>query len=244
MAGKVLVIKGADFSSVAVEQVTIIDPSAPTYRLTVTSADATMGTVTGGGMYTEGAVVNISAVAANGYKFVKWSDNNTNANRSVTIGDTDITLTATFAVQTTAEQKYITYGYGGSASQTRVAILIDVKNRSNWRCKIAVAENSTIKANIVRDSKTIELLKSIFSKDSANPRENITWGAINDEGWVTANAEREYNSSNSNMETLGMESIVFVTAYAANNTGYPTLAEINQYIQFTFENVAMVDIDE
>ena len=54
------------------------------------------GTVTGGGQYDEGASATIKAVAASGFHFVKWSDNNTSATRTVTV-NSDLTLQALFA---------------------------------------------------------------------------------------------------------------------------------------------------
>ena len=64
-------------------------------NLTVSPAGA--GTVTGGGQYDSGASVNIGAVAANGYHFVKWNDNSTSANRTLTVLESDIDLQAIFA---------------------------------------------------------------------------------------------------------------------------------------------------
>lgn len=64
--------------------------------LTVVSADETMGTVSGGGSYTEGTKVTITATPNSGYRFVQWQDGNTNASREVTVSG-DATYTATFA---------------------------------------------------------------------------------------------------------------------------------------------------
>ena len=65
------------------------------YTLTVNSADTNMGTVTGGGTYTEGSKVNISASAKSGYAFDKWNDGVTTANRQVTVSQ-NMSLTAQF----------------------------------------------------------------------------------------------------------------------------------------------------
>lgn len=54
------------------------------------------GTVTGGGQYDAGASATLKAVAASGFHFVKWSDNNTSATRTVTV-NSDLTLQAIFA---------------------------------------------------------------------------------------------------------------------------------------------------
>lgn len=55
------------------------------------------GTVTGAGEYQHGATANINAVAAAGYHFVRWSDGNTEATRSIVV-TADVTLTAEFAI--------------------------------------------------------------------------------------------------------------------------------------------------
>lgn len=63
--------------------------------------DETMGTVTGGGQYRSGDEVSIKATANEGYEFVSWSDEDTNAERVLTLEKTGesprtISLTATF----------------------------------------------------------------------------------------------------------------------------------------------------
>ena len=64
-----------------------------TYTLTVTAG--TGGTVSGGGTYNYGATATLKATASSGYHFVKWSDGNTNASRTVTVTG-NATYTAIF----------------------------------------------------------------------------------------------------------------------------------------------------
>lgn len=63
------------------------------YTLTVTAG--TGGTVSGGGSYNYGATATLKAIPSAGYHFVKWSDGNTNASRTVTVTG-NATYTATF----------------------------------------------------------------------------------------------------------------------------------------------------
>ena len=63
------------------------------YKLTVTAG--TGGTVSGGGTYNYGATATLKATPSAGYHFVKWSDGNTNASRTVTVTG-NATYTATF----------------------------------------------------------------------------------------------------------------------------------------------------
>lgn len=61
--------------------------------------EAENGTVTGAGTYTYGTSVNISAAPADCYHFVKWSDGDTNAVRTIVVTG-NITLTAIFEINT------------------------------------------------------------------------------------------------------------------------------------------------
>lgn len=63
------------------------------YTLTVTAGIG--GTVSGGGTYNYGATAALKATASSGYHFVKWSDGNTNASRTVTVTG-NATYTAIF----------------------------------------------------------------------------------------------------------------------------------------------------
>ena len=67
-----------------------------TYTVTVLANDADMGKVSGGDTYVFGAEAILAAIPNTGYHFVKWSDENTDNPRTLTITE-DITLTAIFA---------------------------------------------------------------------------------------------------------------------------------------------------
>ncbi len=60
-------------------------------RAIVTVSKSGEGTVTGAGTYHYGDTYTIKATPATGYKFVKWSDGNTNASRTFTVNDSLIT---------------------------------------------------------------------------------------------------------------------------------------------------------
>ena len=65
--------------------------------VTLTADPAEGGECTGAGIYTNGETATLTAIPADGYKFVKWSDGNKNATRDIVVDD-DIALTAYFAV--------------------------------------------------------------------------------------------------------------------------------------------------
>ncbi len=66
-----------------------------TYTVTLDVNNSDMGYVSGAGDYKKGEEITISATAYDGYKFVKWSDSNTDNPRQIVITE-DITLIAHF----------------------------------------------------------------------------------------------------------------------------------------------------
>ena len=68
------------------------------YTITVTSADESMGTVSGGGNFPMGAEVTIQAFAKGGYYFNGWNDNDMSNPRVITVTG-DATYTANFSAQ-------------------------------------------------------------------------------------------------------------------------------------------------
>ena len=70
-------------------------PNTQYHTVTLSSNDYSMGTVTGGGQYEHGSLATCAAVPYNGYHFERWSDNNTQNPRNITV-NSDITLTAYF----------------------------------------------------------------------------------------------------------------------------------------------------
>ncbi|MGM9818180.1 MAG: hypothetical protein ACI30B_04270, partial [Paludibacteraceae bacterium] len=80
------------------------DPKDPTdiplvYTLTVLSSNEEMGTVTGGGSYEAGTEVTLTATpTSEGYAFVKWSDENTDNPRTLTVtGNSELTAIFDYA---------------------------------------------------------------------------------------------------------------------------------------------------
>ena len=67
-----------------------------TKQITVLSANASQGSVSGGGAYAAGRTVRIQATPSHGYDFVQWSDGNRNNPRNITVTD-NATYTASFA---------------------------------------------------------------------------------------------------------------------------------------------------
>ena len=64
---------------------TVVVTATRSYTITVVSANEAYGTVTGGGTYEEGAEIVITATPNQGYRFVQWSDDNTENPRTITV---------------------------------------------------------------------------------------------------------------------------------------------------------------
>lgn len=90
--GKFLIIKGTNFLAQCVEQVQFL----PEYDVFLGVSPEGAGTVLGSGSYPQGQQAQISAEETNPfYEFTKWSDDNTNAQRTITVSG-DIILQALF----------------------------------------------------------------------------------------------------------------------------------------------------
>ena len=71
------------------------ETSSTKYSISVLSNNTSMGSVSGGGEYEEGATATVTATPKSGYKFTKWSDGSKKNPYSFTVTK-DITLTAYF----------------------------------------------------------------------------------------------------------------------------------------------------
>jgi len=67
------------------------------YNLIASANNKSFGSVTGSATYNKGETATITAVAIDGYKFVSWSDGNTDNPRTIVVAD-NIELTAIFEV--------------------------------------------------------------------------------------------------------------------------------------------------
>ena len=82
--------------STDVELTAIFAEQGTVHNITALADDPTTGSVTGGGQYATGETVTLTAVPAEGYRFVRWNDGNTDNPRIVS-AVADITYTAFFA---------------------------------------------------------------------------------------------------------------------------------------------------
>ena len=75
-----------------------------TYTISVSSANNSMGTISGGGTYEEGQTATVTAIPKSGYKFTRWSNGSTANPYSFTV-TSDVSLTAYFEQSTTPQSE-------------------------------------------------------------------------------------------------------------------------------------------
>ena len=89
----------SDMSFTAYFEADFIAPGEESFTVTAASADPQMGSATANGFPSatvmNGETVTLTATANNGYHFVRWNDNNTNATRTITV-TSDMSFTAYF----------------------------------------------------------------------------------------------------------------------------------------------------
>ncbi|MDR2121436.1 MAG: leucine-rich repeat protein [Tannerella sp.] len=87
----------------------------PEHRVTLTANDRTMGTVVGAGDFSTGQTAIIGVIPNTGYRFVRWSDGNTQNPRTITVTG-NISLTAIFEASTGSTS--------GTGAQHRISVYL------------------------------------------------------------------------------------------------------------------------
>lgn len=169
------------------------------YVITVTAGEN--GTVTGGGTYSNGSQVTLTATPNAGYKFVKWNDGNVEATRVITV-IADATYTAEFApikytLTVTAGENGTVAG-GGEYDYNTDATLTATANTgyrfSKWSDgntenprKVRVTADATYAAEFVINKYTITVVASANGTATGGGEYDY-----NSEATLTASADTDY----------------------------------------------------
>lgn len=154
------------------------------YTLTVTSANTSMGTVSGGGTYNYGTSVTITASPKTGYRFVKWSDGSTSASKTVKVTG-NASYTAYFeAISYTLTAKSndtslgtvsggSTYNYGTSVTltaspKTGCKFVKWSDNVTTNPRTVKVTGNTTYTAYFEKNNYTVSVVLRDISTDTVN----------------------------------------------------------------------------
>ena len=149
--------------------------TATTYRVTVRANNPMMGSVTGGGIYPYHSSATLTAVPADGYRFVRWSDNNTEPVHNIYVAS-DTTLIAYFSpimfrIQVASSNNVSGYVIGGGMyNQGEVAVLTAVPNAGYRFIQWSDGELDNPRYVIVTQDETYTAL---FTAPIATSLENI-----------------------------------------------------------------------
>ena len=165
------------YSFVVTEDVTLTAnfEAIPQYAITVETSNADQGSVTGGGTYYEGTEVTIRATAVGGFVFEKWSDNNTDNPRTITVSEA-ATYTAIFKL---APARVFAYNLDvvDNGNDTYTLSFIPNANATSGR---VILYNDDTKAQIHEESIADAIVKGVKSEvvitRSLLPATgNVTW---------------------------------------------------------------------
>lgn len=101
-------------------------PQPTNYTVSVSSANTSMGTVSGGGTYEEGATATVTAFPKSGYKFTKWSNGST-ANPYTFTVTSDVSLTAYFEQSSTPQPESSTFWNFSDAAFSSLGTITSTK---------------------------------------------------------------------------------------------------------------------
>ena len=185
--GKILVVKGADFSATSIETVKLV---ADKISINVLANPTKGGICTGTGVYDEGTQINISATPNNKYEFDSWDDGNTNLQRTIIVDELKTTYVAKF-INTSLELVKIINGFVSSKGyindmlrdqQTNVykVLVYDVSGYSTFKVtdgpKTTAGIYELIMCNDIIDDKTLVEPGNCYNKiaDGLEPSDNWT----------------------------------------------------------------------
>ena len=147
----------------------------PQYAITVETSNADQGSVTGGGTYYEGEEVTIKATAVGGFVFEKWSDDNTDNPRTITVSEA-ATYTAIFKL---APARVFAYDLDvvDNGNDTYTLSFIPNTNAVSGR---VILYNGDTKAQIHEESIAGAIVKGVksevvISRSSLPATGNVTW---------------------------------------------------------------------
>ena len=147
----------------------------PQYTISVSANDGEMGSVTGGGTYDEGSTATLTATPVGGYVFEKWSDDNTDNPRTITVSEA-ATYTAIFKL---APARVFAYNLDvvDNGNDTYTLSFIPNTNAVSGR---VILYNGDTKAQIHEESIAGAIVKGVksevvISRSLLPATGNVTW---------------------------------------------------------------------
>lgn len=235
------------------------------YTVTLSVNNSAMGSVSGGGTYTQGATATISATPNNGYHFDHWSDGNAQNPRTITVTQ-DVSLTAYFVqdeVQTYTITLYTNNASmgsvtgGGTYEQGNTVQISAIPNNGyhfdHWSDgntqnprNITVNSNITLTAYFVQNTHyyTVTLSSNDYTMGT------VTGGGQYEQGTTATCAAVPYNgyhfvrwsdNNTQNPRSIIVNNNISLTAYFAANTG---IEDIDNFGIIVYAKDNQIHIDE
>ena len=209
-----------------------------TYTIEVVSNDTSMGNVFGGGTYSYGTTVTLSATAAYGFHFVQWNDGNTDNPRILT-ASTNVTYTAQFALNTyslTVLSNNSTMGsvVGGGIYPHNTPVYITAVPNHGYRFVqwndsvtdnprlVTMTNNATYTAQFTTNSYTLTVISGNNAYGTVSGSGTYSY---NSSAVITATPNYGYHFVQWNDGNTANPRTVVVT----NDTGYTAQFAINSY---------------
>ena len=205
------------------------EADAPTqYTLTVTTANPSMGSVSGGGTYNANATATLTATANDGYHFTHWQDNNTQNPRIVTV-TANATYTAYFEQDATDPCTITTLPYTESFEGSMDCwTIVDANNDNNtWVVSNSFGEGSGVvnphsgskmAASFSWNTNPFNANEYLISPAIVLPSSNISlswWYRVN--GEYPADKLAVKVSTTTNATSSFTNTLIDITPTAANN---------------------------
>lgn len=176
--GKILIIKGTDFSSVAVDKV---EPIVGKIPITVIASPIAGGGVSGTGFYDEGENVTITATANTGYTFVQWNDGNTDKTRVIIVGGTPKTYTAIFEQEVSLTEK-VSWAVLFDRTESKL-IAVKATTFDGYVIPVTTGEKYKITTSLQRDQPPVVSINSSSMNSSVVMSEILPHGSITPSLW-------------------------------------------------------------
>ena len=211
--------------------------SVTNYTVSASSANTSMGTVSGGGEYKEGTTATVTATPKSGYKFTKWSDGTTKNPYTFTVTK-NVTLTAYFEKESSSSTNEIT-------CEEAAAIAVSLPHNT------PTAETYTVIGYVTETDGVVSRNQQIFwMADTPNGGKVFQsyWGnvteavSVGDKVSLTGQIMR-YNSTyeikNGNVAILayGYSPEIYTVSVSSSNTSMGTVSGGGEYEEGTTATV-------
>ena len=159
--------------------------STTKYTLTTTVTPAGSGSVTGGGTYGRGTMVELNAIPNAGYDFQKWSDGVTDNPRSVTVTK-NMTYKAQFVENATVPDLLGDIVTDGKVNNLDLSALVDAYlNSTNVTLSTDLDEDGSL--SIADITKLVDIVNEGRGDLKSNGHEFVDLGLPSGALWATCN---------------------------------------------------------